>query len=167
MKKMLDKRFLPKYNITVTSQEGIGEHSSAGRALALQARGHRFEPCCSHHYGPVVQLVRMPACHAGGQGFEPPPGRQSFIAVNSEKDVFAGVAHSVERCLAKAEVAGSSPVSRSNLRHHSQAVRQRSAKPLFPGSIPGGASNKTFTEFDYNIKLRFYFRMIGAKRDSC
>ena len=26
--------------------------------------------------GPVVQLVRMPACHAGGQGFEPPPGRQ-------------------------------------------------------------------------------------------
>ena len=28
----------------------------------------------------------------------------------------------------------------ANLRHHSQAVRQRSAKPLFPGPIPGGAS---------------------------
>ena len=27
----------------------IWEYSSAGRALALQARGHRFEPCCSHH----------------------------------------------------------------------------------------------------------------------
>ena len=26
----------------------IWEYSSAGRALALQARGHRFEPCCSH-----------------------------------------------------------------------------------------------------------------------
>ena len=26
------------------------------------------------------------------------------------------------------------------IRHHSQAVRQRSAKPLFPGPIPGGAS---------------------------
>ncbi len=25
--------------------------------------------------GPVVQLVRMPACHAGGQGFEPPSDR--------------------------------------------------------------------------------------------
>ena len=25
------------------------EHSSAGRAHALQAWGHRFEPCCSHH----------------------------------------------------------------------------------------------------------------------
>ena len=52
--------------------------------------------------GPVVQLVRMPACHAGGQGSEPPPDRHT-----------AGVAHLVERRLAKAEVAGSSPVSRS------------------------------------------------------
>ena len=28
------------------------EHSSAGRAPALQAGGHRFEPCCSHHEWP-------------------------------------------------------------------------------------------------------------------
>ena len=51
--------------------------SSAGRASALQAEGHRFEPYSAHHvYGPVVQLVRMPACHAGGRGFEPHPDRQ-------------------------------------------------------------------------------------------
>ena len=25
------------------------KYSSAGRAFALQAKGHRFEPCCSHH----------------------------------------------------------------------------------------------------------------------
>ena len=67
----------------------------------------------------------------------------------------ADLAHLVERRLAKAKVAGSSPVIRSTkrarneknrvrnfIRRHSQAVRQRSAKPLFPGPIPGGASKK-------------------------
>ena len=29
--------------------------------------------------GLVVQLVRMPACHAGGRGFESLPGRQNLI----------------------------------------------------------------------------------------
>ena len=57
-------------------------YSSAGRAPALQAGGHRFEPYNSHHLpdydGLVVQLVRMPACHAGGRRFEPVPGRQLF-----------------------------------------------------------------------------------------
>ena len=54
----------------------IWDLSSAGRASALQAEGHRFEPYNSHHLGPVVQLVRTPACHAGGREFEPHPGRQ-------------------------------------------------------------------------------------------
>ena len=29
-------------------------------------------------FGPVVQLVRMLACHARGRGFEPLPGRHFF-----------------------------------------------------------------------------------------
>ena len=52
--------------------------SSAGRASALQAEGHRFDPCNFHQSGPVVQLVRTLACHARGRGFEPLPGRHFF-----------------------------------------------------------------------------------------
>ena len=103
------------------------EHSSAGRASALQAEGHRFEPYSFHHIsdvsrkcstlakpnvshfssaemlGPVVQLVRTLACHARGRRFEPDPGRQPN----------ADLAHPVERHLAKVEVASSSLVIRS------------------------------------------------------
>ena len=48
--------------------------------------------------GPVVQLVRMPACHAGGRRFEPVPGRQ-----------FAQIAQSVEQGTENPRVAGSIP----------------------------------------------------------
>ena len=97
--------------------------------------------------GPVVQLVRMPACHAGGQGFEPPSDRHfasvaQLVEQGTENPrvvgsipiggtISADLAHLVERDLAKVEVAGSSPVIRSIWRH-GQAVRHGSAKPLSP-----------------------------------
>ena len=52
-------------------RQRMWEFSSAGRASALQAECRRFDPVNSHfHCGAVVQMVRMPACHAGGRGFD-------------------------------------------------------------------------------------------------
>ena len=111
------------------SKKKTWRFSSVGRASALQAEGHRFEPYCSHHYGLVVQLVRTLACHARGRRFDPDPGRQfASVAQSVEQGtenprvigsipiggtINADVAHPVERHLAKVEVASSSLVARS------------------------------------------------------
>ena len=52
----------------------------------------------------------------------------------------AGVAQLVELHVANVVVAGSNPVSCSNIWRHSQVVRRRSAKSLFIGSNPIAAS---------------------------
>ena len=36
---------------------------------------------CPSTFGPVVQLVRTPACHAGGRGFESLLGRYKFGSI--------------------------------------------------------------------------------------
>ena len=38
----------------------------------------------SFNHGSVVQLVRTPACHAGGHGFEPHSSRQHLIRSNAD-----------------------------------------------------------------------------------
>ena len=128
----LVERHLAKVEVASSSLVGrsiLWKFSSAGRASALQAEGHRFEPYCSHHYGLVVQLVRTLACHARGRRFDPDPGRQfASVAQSVEQGtenprvigsipiggtINADVAHPVERHLAKVEVASSSLVIRS------------------------------------------------------
>ena len=51
-KKSVDKLALLVYNEIAVKRGGkkTWELSSAGRASALQAEGHRFEPCSSHHF---------------------------------------------------------------------------------------------------------------------
>ena len=81
-------------------------------------------------------------------------------------NMYADLAHLVERDLAKVEVAGSSPVIRSIWRH-SQAVRQRSAKPLRPSSNLGGASKMNNTpnlNHNSSIGVLFVFNNLYRKR---
>ena len=76
--------------------------------------------------GAVVQLVRTPACHAGGRGFKSLPRRHIFLGACEflkpsegwgkgpfQVTIFAAVAQSVERILGKDEVGGSNPPSSS------------------------------------------------------
>ena len=46
------------------------------------------------------------------------------------------------------EGGGFEPRNPLQIRHHSQVVRQRSAKPLRPGSNPGGASKTKSTSYE-------------------
>ena len=97
----LVERHLAKVEVASSSLVGrsiLWKFSSAGRASALQAEGHRFEPCNSHQIGPVVQLVRTLACHARGRGFEPHPNRH-----------YASVAQLVEQGTENPRVVGSIP----------------------------------------------------------
>ena len=62
--------------------------------------------------GPLAQLVSTPACHAGGQGFEPPPGRQSGerqLRSNLLPQKYALVAQQVEQGTENPCVGGSTP----------------------------------------------------------
>ena len=52
-------------------QNYIWDLSSAGRASALQAEGHRFEPYRSHLYADVAQLAEQLICNQQVIGSSP------------------------------------------------------------------------------------------------
>ena len=52
-----------------------GSIAQLGEHLPYKQRVIGSSPIVPTIDGPVAQLVRAPACHAGGRGFEPHPGR--------------------------------------------------------------------------------------------
>ena len=67
--------------------------SSAGRASALQAGGHRFEPCRSHSFskdanlifGEIAQLARAHGSYPWCRGFESPSRYLTEKSVTNKK----------------------------------------------------------------------------------
>ena len=55
------------------------DHSSAGRAPALQAGGHRFEPYWSHIYADMAQLAEQLICNQQVIGSSPIVGLHFFV----------------------------------------------------------------------------------------
>ena len=58
-----------------------GSIAQLGEHLPYKQRVIGSSPIVPTKYGPVVQLVRTLACHARGQGFESPSGRQIYTAL--------------------------------------------------------------------------------------
>ena len=77
LKKVLDT-FTCFLYINKAVAKRLWDLSSAGRASALQAEGHRFEPCRSHSYflrllyGEIAQLARAHGSYPWCRGFESP-----------------------------------------------------------------------------------------------
>ena len=100
--------------------------SSAGRASALQAEGHRFEPCRPHlkNYGWIPEWPKGADCKSVGNAFEgsnPSPSIdvERFSRVNSLLKPkrfesfsiqYADVAQLAEQLICNQQVIGSSPI---------------------------------------------------------
>ena len=66
---------MDKQSTREIARHGTWDLSSAGRASALQAEGHRFEPCRSHFhytstYGGIAQLARAHGSYPWCRGFK-------------------------------------------------------------------------------------------------
>ena len=160
--------------------------SSAGRASALQAEGHRFEPYNAHHCfkskqrcGLVVQLVRMPACHAGGRRFEPVPGRQFLTSISLVDKHARWRGSTVEQLICNQQVGGSIPSASSkksdagNRTRKGSSVRKRVQRTLEQREVRGDRKESrrtTFAKQMYNslrqlqkiqiIRLELYLQFI-------
>ena len=92
--------FVALINATRTN----GSIAQLGEHLPYKQRVTGSSPVVPTTHGPVVQLVRTPACHAGGHGFEPHSGRHLLY------NLYASIAQLVEQQTENLRVTGSTPV---------------------------------------------------------
>ena len=60
----------------------LWKHSSAGRASALQAEGHRFDPCCFHQIRFIGSMAEQLICNQQVAGSSPITS-SNFFKVNT------------------------------------------------------------------------------------
>ena len=115
-----------------------GSIAQLGEHLPYKQRVIGSSPIVPTICGPVVRLVRMPACHAGGRGFEPHPDRHYSL---SKLSCFASVAQSVEQGTENPRVGGSIPPLGTKKCGSGSVVEYRLAKARGAGSNPVFRSN--------------------------
>ena len=86
----------------------FGRLAQLGEHLPYKQGVTGSSPVLSTIYGPVVQSVSTPACHAGGRRFESVPGRH-FKRGDSHHPIYASVAQLVEQRTENPRVVGSTP----------------------------------------------------------
>ena len=108
----------------------VWDLSSAGRASALQAEGHRFEPYRSHQYGWIPEWPKGADCKSVGNAFE---------GSNPSPSTYADVAQLAEQLICNQQVIGSSPIiglKIYNIAGWSSLEARRAHNPKVIGSNP-------------------------------
>ena len=112
----------------------FGRLAQLGEHLPYKQRVIGSSPIATTIFcGLVVQLVRMPACHAGGHEFEPHSGRQFFNLNNLHMRKW--LSGRASPCQGEGREFKSRLPLHFMLWCYSQVVRQRSATPLSPVQI--------------------------------